>query len=345
MGAGWKSAGRVMGTVLIASSLSGCIVDPVYLIGSALTAGDDDTPVAAPPPGSAASLGEGDSSANLQKLIVRETPDRYRQRNCEYIEMSLVDVPTYLSSTNAYVKQIGESRRAAASQVWQEKGCTPAKFPGGKIGVSMETIDPQKAAMAGVPINGVVVYNTVPGSPAQHAGILANDVVVAVNDQAIADSVDFRLLVGKAPLGSTITLKVWRYLAYQNVPVVVGAGGSQVSMLPVSNPAVAKGSATGDASKANLQGMNLGAVTPSYAKAVGLSSTQGAWVIDTVKGSAADKAGIKPLDVIVEVGGQEVASAQDMADISSRMRVGYKATVSVWRNQAKRDVQMVLKNE
>jgi serine protease Do len=78
---------------------------------------------------------------------------------------------------------------------------------------------------------------------------------------------------------------------------------------------------------------------------VGLSSTQGAWVIDTVKGSAADKAGIKPLDVIVEVGGQEVASAQDVADISARMRVGYKATVSVWRNQAKRDVQMVLKNE
>jgi S1-C subfamily serine protease len=334
-----------MGTALIASSLSGCIVDPVYLIGSAFTAGDDDTPVAAPPPGSAASLAEGDSSANLQKLIVRETPDRYRPRTCEYIEMSLVDVPSYLGSTNAYVKQIGESRKVAASQVWQEKGCTPTKFPGGKIGISMDSIDPQRAAMAGVPTSGVVVYSTVPGSPAQQAGILANDVVVAVNDQAIADAVDFRLLLAKAPLGSTVTLKVWRYMAYQNVPVVVGAGGSQVSMLPVSTPAVAKANAVSSASNANLQGMNLGAVTPSYAKAVGLSSTQGAWVIDTVKGSAADKAGIKPLDVIVEVGGQEVASAQDVADISSRMRVGYKATVSVWRNQAKRDVLMVLKNE
>lgn len=344
MGADWKSAGRMMGAALIASSLSGCILDPVYLIGSVVTAGDDDTP-AAPPLGSAASLSEGNSSASLQKLIVRETPDRYRPRDCEYIEMSLAEVPAYLSSTNAYMKQAGESRKLAASQVWQEKGCTPGNYPNGKIGISMDTIDPQNAAMAGMPTSGVVVHSTVAGSPAQQAGIQANDVVVAVNDHGIADTVDMRVQVGKAPLGSTVTLKVWRYLAYQNVPVVVGAGGSQVSMLPASTPAVAKANAVSSASNANLQGMNLGAVTPSYAKAVGLSSTQGAWVIDTVKGSAADKAGIKPLDVIVEVGGQEVASAQDVADISARMRVGYKATVSVWRNQAKRDVQMVLKNE
>ncbi len=59
----------------------------------------------------------------------------------------------------------------------------------------------------------------------------------------------------------------------------------------------------------------------------------------------ADQAGIKPLDVIVEVGGQEVATTQDIADISSRMRVGYKTTVSVWRDQSRHDVQMVLRDE
>lgn len=48
---------------------------------------------------------------------------------------------------------------------------------------------------------------------------------------------------------------------------------------------------------------------------------------------------------LAEVGDQEGVSAQDVTDISSRLRIGYKTTVSVWRNQAKRDVQMVLKNE
>jgi len=338
-----KNVGRTVGVTLIMSSLNGCIVDQLdpsyYMYGAAIAAsgGYEDTPSSLTP-----SSSETNQSANLQKMISRETPDRYRPRTCEYIEMSLAEVPGYLSSTNAMLKQAGEARKVAASQVWLEKSCTSANFPGGRVGISMETIDAQSAALHSLPTTGVVVYSTVPGGPAYQAGILVNDVIVAVNDRPVADSVEFRVLVGKAPLGSTLNLKVWRYMAFQTVPVVVGAGGVQVSMLPVSTPA-AKIAAS--ASISNLQGMNLGAVTSSYAKAVGLPTAYGAWVIDTVKGSAADKAGIKPLDVIVEVGGQEVASAQDVADISSRMRVGYKATVSVWRNQAKRDVQMVLKNE
>lgn len=343
MDARLKNVRRTVGVTLIMSSLSGCVVDQLdpfyYMYGAAVAAsgGYEDSPSSLTP-----SSTEVDPSAKLQKMISRETPDYYRPRTCEYIEMSLSEVPGYLSSTDAALRQVGEARKVAASQVWLEKSCTSANFPGGKVGISMGTIDAQRAALLSLPTTGVFVLGTVPGSPAHQAGMLANDVIVAVNDQPIADSVDFRVLVAKAPLGSTVNLKVWRYMAFQTVPVVVGAGGVQVSMLPVST-SVAKNATS--ASTSNLQGMSLGAVTSSYAKAVGLPTAYGAWVIDTVKGSTADKAGIKPLDVIVEVGGQEVASAQDVADISSRMRVGYKATVSVWRNQAKRDVQMVLKDE
>jgi C-terminal processing protease CtpA/Prc len=343
MSAHLTSAGKIMGLTVMTASLSGCIVDQLdplyYVYGAAVAAsgGYEETPSSLAP-----SSSEINNSANLQKMISRETPDRYRPRTCEYIEMSLAEVPGYLSSTNAMLKQVGEARKVAASQVWLEKSCTSANFSGGKLGISMETIDAQSAALRSLPTTGVVVYSTVPGSPASQAGVLANDVIVAINDQPIADSIEFRVQVGKAPLGSTVNLKVWRYMAFQTVPVVVGDGGVQVSMLPVSTPA-AKNAAS--ASTTNLQGMNLGAVTSSYAKAVGLPTAQGAWVIDTVKGSVADKAGIKPLDVIVEVGGQEVASAQDVTDISSRMRAGYKTNVSVWRNQTKRDVQMVLRNE
>lgn len=343
MDARLKNVGRTVGVTLIISSLSGCIVDQLdplyYMYGAAVYAsgGYDDVPSSTTQASLATNQG-----FNLQKMIASETQDSYRPRTCEYIEVSLAEAVLNMSSTDAQVRQLGEARKVAASPVWLEKGCTPANFPGGKIGIVMETIDAQYAAIHSLPTTGVVVHRTVAGSPAQQAGFLANDIIVAVNDQPIADSTEFQVQVLKAPLGSTISLKVWRNQAFQTMPVVVGAGGAQVSMLAVSTPA-AKIAAS--ASTSNLQGMNLGAVTSSYAKAVGLPTAYGAWVIDTVKGSAADKAGIKPLDVIVEVGGQEVASAQDVADISSRMRVGYKATVSVWRNQAKRDVQMVLKNE
>ena len=88
--------------------------------------------------------------------------------------------------------------------------------------------------------------------------------------------------------------------------------------------------------------MQIGPVSADYAKAVGLAEAKGAWVIDTLKGGAAERAGLKPLDVIIEVSGQEIATPQDLNVIGSRMREGYKASVIVWRDRARKDLQMVL---
>jgi C-terminal processing protease CtpA/Prc len=298
----------------------------------------DSTPGAVPVP-----VQDAAYKPDLQILVTRETPERYRPRACEYIEMALVEVPIYLAATTEpLLQQAGEARKVAASQVWYEKGCTQANLPRGIIGVHMDTVDAVSAARISAPTTGVLIDRTGPGSSAQNAGLLSGDIVVAVNDQPIADSVDFRLAIAKAPISSSINLKYWRAHNFYTAPVLVASSGNPPPVLPLA----ARGSAMPlKATSASLQGMSLGVVTPSYAKAVGLASAKGAWVTDTVKGSAADRAGIKPLDVIVEVSGQEVASAQDVADISSRMRAGYKATVSIWRNQAKRDVQMVLRNE
>ncbi len=303
-----------------------------------------DTQTGASPSSSSAAIptAAGQPSIALQALVTRETPERYRPRSCEYIEMALVEVPGYLAATEPALQQAGEARKVAANQVWYEKGCTQANLPRGVIGVYMETVNAVSAARISAPTSGVVIGRTGPGSGAQNAGILSGDIIVAVNDQPIADSIDFRVAVAKVPLGTSAQFKYWRAQNFYSVPVLVAASGNPPPLLPLA----ARGSATTlKAPSAALQGMSLDVVTPSYAKAVGLASAQGAWVTDTVKGSAADQAGIKPLDVILEVSGQEVATAQDVADISSRMRVGYKATVSVWRNQAKRDVQMVLRNE
>ncbi|WP_445937087.1 PDZ domain-containing protein [Pseudomonas sp.] len=297
----------------------------------------ESTPGAVPVPGQTAAY-----KPDLQVLVTRETPERYRPRSCEYIEMALLEVPGYLAATEPVLQQSGEARKIAASQVWYEKGCTPANLPRGVIGVYMETVDAVSAARISAPTSGVVIGRTGPGSGAQNAGILSGDIIVAVNDQPIVDSIDFRVAVANVPLGTSAQFKYWRAQNFYSVPVLVAASANPLPVLPLA----ARGSAAPhNAPSAALQGMSLGVVTPSYAKAVGLASAQGAWVTDTVKGSAADQAGIKPLDVILEVSGQEVATAQDVADISSRMRIGYKATVSVWRNQAKRDVQMVLRNE
>ncbi|MBD9587885.1 PDZ domain-containing protein [Pseudomonas sp. PDM03] len=176
---------------------------------------------------------QGMPPIDLQKLVTRETPDRYRSKSCEYIEMALSEVPMYQASAEPVMKQVGAARQAAASPVWLEKHCQSANLPRGRVGISMDTIDPQRAMALSQPPAGVVVLATVAGSGAQQAGILPQDVIVAVDNKPIADSIDFRVELAKVAIGSRTNLKVWRGNAFSIVPVVVGPGGTQVAVTPV----------------------------------------------------------------------------------------------------------------
>lgn len=87
-------------------------------------------------------------------------------------------------------------------------------------------------------------------------------------------------------------------------------------------------------------GAKFDAVTPAFAQSLGLESPGGALVIATEKGSTVERAGLRPLDIITEVGGQAVQTPADLQAIVGRMRPGYKAAVRVWRQKAMRDMMV-----
>lgn len=86
----------------------------------------------------------------------------------------------------------------------------------------------------------------------------------------------------------------------------------------------------------NVIGIRMTAVTPSLATALGLDAPKGALVVEPIKGLPADKAGIKAMDVILEVAGQPITSPQDLSNLVGRMRAGYKAEVQVWRDRSRK---------
>jgi hypothetical protein len=200
-----------------------------YVVSSVATA--DSASVS--PATSTVAAPQGMPPIDLQKLVTRETPERYRSKSCDYIEMALSEVPMYQASAEPVMKQVGNARKEAASPVWLEKHCQSSNLPRGRVGISMDTIDPQRAMALSQPPAGVVVLATVPGSGAQQAGILPQDIIVAVDNKAIADSIDFRVELAKVAIGSRANLKVWRGEAFSIVPVAVGPGGTQVSVTPV----------------------------------------------------------------------------------------------------------------
>ena len=89
-------------------------------------------------------------------------------------------------------------------------------------------------------------------------------------------------------------------------------------------------------------GIHINAVSAELAQALGLSSTQGAWVVEVDEGSAAMKAGIKPMDVLVEIAGQAVTAYGDVPAIVGRLRPGFEAPVRVWRERRMLDLKVAV---
>ena len=89
-------------------------------------------------------------------------------------------------------------------------------------------------------------------------------------------------------------------------------------------------------------GIHINAVSAELAQALGLSSTQGAWVVEVADGSAAMKAGIKPMDVLMEIAGQAVNAYGDVPAIVGRLRPGFEAPVRVWRERRIQDLKVAV---
>jgi len=84
--------------------------------------------------------------------------------------------------------------------------------------------------------------------------------------------------------------------------------------------------------------MSTGKVSRPYlgiygASAVaGTNSVQGVYVKEVVSGSGAEKAGIKPTDIITELDGTKITKFEDLADILDKHKIGDSVACKIWRS-------------
>ncbi len=73
-------------------------------------------------------------------------------------------------------------------------------------------------------------------------------------------------------------------------------------------------------------------VTPDLAKAFGIKQRDGAVIAQVVKGSAAEKAGLKVGDVVTAINGRAVTRSADLRNAVGMLRVGEKVRLDIIRN-------------
>lgn len=92
--------------------------------------------------------------------------------------------------------------------------------------------------------------------------------------------------------------------------------------------------------KRAMLGITGGTVNDELAKKLKLSSPEGVYVSEVVKGGSADKAGIKAEDVIVSIDGHKTATMPELQAKVNSFHPGDKATVKIIRGGSEKELQV-----
>lgn len=172
------------------------------------------------------------------------------------------------------------------------------KVTRGWLGISVQDITEDIAANMGIKDKeGALVADVVGGDPAEKAGIKAGDVIVEIDGKKVHDTHELLRIVAGVPVGKSVNVKAVRDGKVQNFSVTVGERKDQEVAVK---------------EKADEYfGMTVQDITPRIAESLGLTQKSGVIVSSVQEGSAADDAGIKPRDIILQVNKVNVKSVKD----------------------------------
>lgn len=173
----------------------------------------------------------------------------------------------------------------------------------GWLGVKIQNVDEDTAASLGLTAaKGALISEVTASGPAAAAGLKAQDAILQVNADSIADSRDLARKIAEFAPDTTVDVKVWRNNAEQTVKVKLG-------LFPNSQEALAKLGGDGKADKSSLELSQLG-LTLMPARTG--NNKEGVAIAEVDPASDAAEKGLKAGDVILEVSGQQVAIPDDV---------------------------------
>jgi serine protease Do len=179
------------------------------------------------------------------------------------------------------------------------------------IGLHLQDLTAQLATTFGLPnMEGALVTGVDPGSPAARASLVPGDIITGADGQKLWDARAVLRTVLVKPVGAPITLQVWRQ---DHATTVTAEGRPWPGMLALRSDVLASAASVARAQAEGLDlGLHLTAITDAERKRFGLTETSGVLIDQVSDGSQAQERGLKPGDVITQVGNRPATAPENV---------------------------------
>jgi serine protease Do len=229
------------------------------------------------------------------------------------------------------------------------------------LGVYTQTLTPELREGLNYNGSGALVSRVVDGGPADKAGLKSGDVIVGVNTATVASATDLTKAIQALKVGQTISLRIIRDGTRATLsaklaerPAEESEDGETPAVPGVPAPR-AEGDDDGDShfyfdgmpglamfgGRGRL-GVRVQNLNPDLGGYFGVPDGKGVLVVEVLKDTPAEKAGLKAGDVITKVGDKAV---QDSDDLVSALRdADKKVTLTIRRKNASRTIESELRD-
>ena len=221
--------------------------------------------------------------------------------------------------------------------------------PSSFLGVGVSEIDSERAKALNLKEErGVEVKKVDDGSPAEKAGVKVGDAILEYNGQRVEGLEQFLRFVRETPVGRQVKILISRNGAAQTLTAAIGSrppglvfsyGGDdfRFKMPEIHIPDMPRSLMT-------IQSRSLGVESESLNSQLAefFGVKEGVLVRSVIKGSAAEKAGLKAGDVITKIGDQRVSNPRDISNALRSTPAGKAFSVTVMRDRKETTVNATI---
>jgi serine protease Do len=204
----------------------------------------------------------------------------------------------------------------------------------GKLGVHIQDLSQQLATSFKLKSpEGALVAKVEPDSPAEKAGIITGDVIIAYGDAPIRSAADLPPLVGDTLVGSEVAVKLIRNGVEKSIGVKVGQ---------LDDKAEKEKKELARASNGESLGLLVGKLTEKQ-RADSKLKQGGVYISRVIPNSMAERAGFKGGDIVRSFNNKAINTPDDLRKAVKEMPKGTPVAVLILRGQQTRFLAVIKK--